>query len=73
MQQMCGHGSQTNISKHGVISAKSKCTSDYLIKFVETGELPPHGKMCDTDVKVFDELPAVEKRGVAVPGFRHVV
>ncbi|KAH6642039.1 hypothetical protein C7974DRAFT_302450 [Boeremia exigua] len=45
-----------NAVGHGVIGTKSNCTSEHLIRYMETGELPPPDLVCEPNTKVFDDV-----------------
>ncbi|KAF2110915.1 hypothetical protein BDV96DRAFT_193162 [Lophiotrema nucula] len=54
---------------HGMQVAHSNCTTGYLTKFMETGELPPKGTVCEIEDKYFQVTeeaggPTVQKRGI---------
>ncbi|KAJ8114674.1 hypothetical protein OPT61_g3494 [Boeremia exigua] len=48
-----------NAVGHGTLITKSNCTSEHMIRYVETGELPPPGLVCEPDTKVFPDAGAV--------------
>ncbi|KAG4219899.1 hypothetical protein PC116_g31622, partial [Phytophthora cactorum] len=45
-----------------------KCREEYLRKYLETGELPPEGTVCQPDCKPFQDCPQAPriKRSVGV-------
>ncbi|KAF2263085.1 alpha/beta-hydrolase [Lojkania enalia] len=47
---------------HGLQVAKSNCTSGHLLKFLETGELPSPGIMCDVENKPFESPVSAKRR-----------
>ncbi|KAF2865243.1 hypothetical protein BDV95DRAFT_612835 [Massariosphaeria phaeospora] len=49
---------------HGLGAAESDCTSEHLIKFLETGELPAKDTLCPVKYKPFEAIPDASKRSL---------
>ena len=54
---------------HGLVSTTSNCTSSYVQRYFETGRLPPKGKICETDFKVFSSSQVAEVPGLMTQSF----
>ncbi|KAI1806954.1 TAP-like protein-domain-containing protein [Daldinia bambusicola] len=42
---------------HGALFSPGKCREEYIRKYLETGELPPEGTVCQPDCKPFRDCP----------------
>ncbi|KAK6956235.1 hypothetical protein Daesc_001508 [Daldinia eschscholtzii] len=53
---------------HGALFSPGKCREEYLRKYLEMGELPPEGTVCQPDCKPFQECPQAPriKRSVGI-------
>jgi hypothetical protein len=54
-----------NSGGHGVTNVRSTCTLGHLVKYLETGEVPEDGTVCETDKKPL--VDSVSKRDVDLP------
>lgn len=49
---------------HGLVVTSSNCTSSYVQKYFETGELPPRNTTCETNFDAFPQATGMGKRGL---------